>query len=48
MFFDPTNKKVIDKMKDASEKKIDELVGLKSKMYSIKNTDSKESNTGKK
>ena len=49
MFFDPTNKKVIDKMKDASEKKIiDELIELKTKMYSMKNTDSEESNAGKK
>ena len=47
-FFDPTNKKVIGKMKDESEGKInDELVGLKSKMYSIKNIDGKESNTAK-
>ena len=36
-FFDPTNKKVIGKMKDVKEGKIsDEFVGLKSKMYSIK------------
>ena len=35
-------------MKDESEGKInDELVGLKSKMYSIKNIDGKESNTAK-
>ena len=46
--FDPTNKKVIDKMKDASEGKIiDEFVGLKSKMHSMKNIDGKESNTAK-
>ena len=33
-------------MKDASEEKmIDEFVGLKSKMYSIKNIDGKESST---
>ena len=33
MFFDVSNKKVIDKMKDESEGKIiDEFVGLKSKM----------------
>ena len=39
-FFNPTNKKVIDKMKDESEGKlIDEVVGLKSKMYSMKNID---------
>ena len=36
-FFDPVNEKVIGKMKDVSEGKInDEFVGLKSKMYSIK------------
>ena len=35
-------------MKVVSEGKIiDEFVGLKSKMYSMKNTDGKESNTGK-
>ena len=47
-FFDPTKKKVIGKMKDVSEGKIiDEFVQLKSKMHSIKNIDSKESNTAK-
>ena len=47
-FFDPTNKKVIGKMKDESEGKIiGEFVGLKSKMHSIKNNDGKESNTAK-
>ena len=47
-FFDPTNEKVIGKMKDMSEGKImDEFVGLKSKMYSMKNIDGKESNTAK-
>ena len=47
-FFDPTNQKVIRKMKDASEEKIiGKFVGLKSKMYSIKNLDGKESNTAK-
>ena len=47
-FFNQANKKVIGKMKDESEgKKIDEFVGLKSKMYSIKNIDGKESNTAK-
>ena len=46
--FDPINKKVIGKMKDVSEGKIiDEFVGLKSKMYSMKNFDGKESNTAK-
>ena len=47
-FFDRTNKNVIGKMKDESEGKIiDEFVGLKSKMYSMKNIDGKESNTAK-
>ena len=47
-FFDETNKKVIGKMKDESEGKIiDEFVGLKSKMYSMKNIDGKVSNTAK-
>ena len=47
-FFDQANKKVIAKMKDESEGKIiDEFVGLKSKMYSMKNIDGKESNTAK-
>ena len=46
--FDQTNKKVIGKMKDESEAKIiDEFVGLKSKMHSMKNIDGKESNTAK-
>ena len=36
-------------MKDVSEGKInDEFVGLKSKMYSMKNIDGKESNTAKR
>ena len=47
-FFLETNKKVIGKMKDESEEKIiDEFVGLKSKMYSIKNVDGKLSNRAK-
>ena len=47
-FFDKANKKVIGKMKDESEGKInDEFVGLKSEMYSVKNIDGKESNTAK-
>ena len=47
-FFDPTNKKVIAKMKDEEQGKInDEFVGLKWKMYSMKNIDGKESNTAK-
>ena len=47
-FFDPTNKKVIGKMKDESEEKIiHDFVRLKSKIYSVKNIDGKESNTAK-
>ena len=47
-FFDPTNKKVIGKMKEVFEgKAIGEFIGLKSKMYSIKNIDVKKSNTVK-
>ena len=47
-FFDLTNNEVIGKMKEISEGKInDEFVGLKSKMYSMKNIDGKESNTAK-
>ena len=47
-FFDPTNKKVIGKMKDESEEKIiHDFVGLKSKIYSVKNIDGKKSNTAK-
>ena len=47
-FSDQTNKKVIGKMKDVSEGKIiDEFVGLKSKMHSMKNIDVKESNIAK-
>ena len=47
-FFDQANKKVISKMKDESEGKvIGEFVGLKSKMYSMKNIDGKESNAAK-
>ena len=46
--FDQDNEKVIGKMKSQSEGKIiNELVGLKSKMYSMKNIDDKESNTAK-
>ena len=46
--FDDTNEKNIGKMKDESEGKIiDEFVGLKSKMHSMKNIDGKESNTVK-
>ena len=47
-FFDQVNKKVIDKMKDEKEGKIiGEFVGLKPKIYSIKNIDDKESCTAK-
>ena len=39
-FFDPSNEKFIDKMKDESKGKInDEFVGLKSMIHSIKNVD---------
>ena len=41
-FFDETNKKVVGKMKDESEGKIiGVFVGLKSKIYSMKNIDVK-------
>ena len=47
-FVDPTNKKVAGKMKGVSQGKIiDEFVGLKSKMHSIKNINGKESTTAK-
>ena len=47
-FFDETNKKVIGKMKDVSKGKItDEFVGLKSRMYSMKIIDGKQSTTAK-
>ena len=47
-FFDPVNEKVIGKMKDVSEGKLNyEFVGLKSKMYSVKNINGKESTTAK-
>ena len=46
--FDETNKKVIGKMNNESVRKIiDEFVELKSKIYSMKNIDGKESNTAK-
>ena len=48
-FFDPGNEKVIGKMKDVSERKInDEFVGLKLLMHSMKNINGKESNTAKR
>ena len=47
-FFDSTNKKVVGKMKNEFDGVIiDELIGLKSKMYSIKKIDGKETNTAK-
>ena len=47
-FFDPVNEKVIGKMKDVSDGKINnEFVGLKSMMYSMRNIDGKEYNTAK-
>ena len=47
-FFDETNKKVIGKMKDEFGGVIvEEFVGLKSKMYSMKKIDGKECNTAK-
>ena len=46
--FDATNKKVIAKMKDESEWEIiDEFLGLKSKVHSMKNIYGKKSNTAK-
>ena len=47
-FFDETNKKDIGKMKDQCGRVIvDEFVGLKSKMHSMKKIDGKECNTAK-
>ena len=47
-FYDNTNKKVMGKMKDEyGGVIIDEVVGLKSKMYSMKKIDGKESSTAK-
>ena len=47
-FFDWAIKKVIGEMQGESEQKIiNEFVRLKSKMYSMKNIDGKESNTAK-
>ena len=47
-FFDETNKKVIGKMKDEfSGVIVDEFVGLKSKMHSMKQIDGKECNIAK-
>ena len=48
MFFNETNKKVIGKMKDEFGGVIaSEFIGLKSRMYSMKNIDRKEYNTAK-
>ena len=47
-FYDDTNKKVIGKMKDEyGGVIIDQFIGLKSKMYSIKKIDGNESSTAK-
>ena len=47
-FFDNISKKVIGKMKDEyGGVIIDEFIGLKSKLYSIKNIDGRESSTAK-
>ena len=47
-FFDKTNKKVIGKMKDEFGGVIvTEFVGIKTKIYSMKKIDGKESNTAK-
>ena len=47
-FYDDTNKKVIGKMKvEYGEFIIDEFIGLKSKMYSIKKINGSESSTTK-
>ena len=48
-FFDPVNKKVIGKMKDEFKGKIiSELVGLKSKMYSLISVDDEEATKAKR
>ena len=48
MFYDLTNKSEIGKLKDESEGKIDdEFVGLKLKMYSMKDVDGKQNKIGK-
>ena len=45
-FYDDTNKKVIGKMKDIYDGAIiDQFIGLKSKMYSIKKINGSESST---
>ena len=48
IFYDDTNKKVIGKMKDEyGGVIIDQFIGLKSKMYSIKKIDGSEASTAK-
>ena len=48
IFYDDTNKKVIDIMKNEyGEVIIIEFIGLKSKVYSIRKIDGSESNTAK-
>ena len=48
IFYDDTNKKVIGKMKDEyGEVIIDQFIGLKSKMYSIRKINGSESSTAK-
>ena len=48
MFYDDTNKKVIGKMKDKyGGAVIDQFIGLKSKMYSIKKINGSKSSTTK-
>ena len=48
IFYDESNEKVIDKMKDEYGRNIiDEFIRLKSKMYSIKKIDGSESSTAK-
>ena len=46
-FFDPCNENVIGKMKDESKGKIKVKDGSKSKMYSLKDVDGKETKRGK-
>ena len=48
IYFDDSNKKVLGKRKDELNRaKIDEFVGLKSKMYSLTSSDGKEINKAK-